>query len=306
MLLVLLMSACCEKEQEAVSEKANADASVFVAVINYPLQYFVTRIAGDSVITYYPEIEGDPAFWKPSSNELQTFQQADLIVLNGASYETWLTYVTLPEDKMVNTSFSFSNPLIKNDKALAHKHGPEGEHEHGATAFTTWLDLQQAIRQAAAVKDALIKVLPDKAGLFNKNFTTLQKELLSLDQQLLSIGDHLQDTPLLFSHPVYQYLQRRYGLSGRALHWEPDVMPDEVQWQQLAQLNGGLNAQWIIWEDQPLPDITKRLEALNIHSVVFSPASNRSANEKQDLIAVMNANVANLLAIGHNNLEVGK
>ena len=305
-LLVFLMGACSEVEQETSSEKANTDTSVFVAVTNYPLQYFVTRIAGDSVITYFPEIEGDPVFWKPSSKELQAFQQAGLIVLNGASYESWLPYVTLPEDKMVNTSYSFSNQLIREDQALVHKHGPEGEHEHGVTAFTTWLDLQQAIQQAAAVKDVLIKVLPDKAGLFDKNFTTLQKELLSLDQRLRSIGDRLQHTPLLFSHPVYQYFQRRYGFSGHVLHWEPDSMPDEGQWQELTQLNGELKAQWMIWEDQPLTDITRRLEALNIHTVVFNPASNRNGNEKQDFIAVMNTNVANLSAIGRNNLEAGK
>lgn len=305
-LLVLLMGACSEKEQETVSEKTNTNASVLVAVTNYPLQYFVTRIAGDSVITYFPGIEGDPAFWKPSSNELQTLQQADLIVLNGASYESWLPYVTLPEGKMVNTSYSFSNQLIREDKAFAHKHGPKGEHEHGVTAFTTWLDLQQAIQQAAAVKDALIKVLPDKAGLLNKNFTTLQKELLSLDQRLRSIGDRLQHTPLLFSHPVYQYLQRRYGFSGHALHWEPDIMPDEAQWQELKQVNGELKAQWMIWEDQPSTDITRRLEALSIHSVVFNPTSNHTENEEQDFIAVMNANVANLSAIGRNNLKAGK
>jgi zinc transport system substrate-binding protein len=306
MLMIIFMSACSDQEPTTASEKKNADTSVLVAVTNNPLQYFVTRIAGESVVTYFPEIEGDPAFWKPSSKELETFQQADLIVLNGAGYESWLPYVTLPEDKMVNTSYSFHNQLIREDQALAHKHGPEGEHEHGATAFTTWLDLQQATQQAAAVKDALIKLQPDKTGLFDKNLLTLQKELLSLDQKLQSIGDRLQHTLLLFSHPVYQYLQRRYGFSGHALHWEPDSMPEEAQWLELAQLNGELKAQWMIWEDQPLKDITRRLEVLNIHSVVFNPASNRGKNESQDFIAVMNTNVANLSTIGRNNLEAGK
>lgn len=83
-------------------------------------------------------------------------------------------------------------------------------------------------------------------------------------------------------------------------------MPDEAQWLELAQLNGELKAQWMIWEDQPLKDITRRLEALNIHSVVFNPASNRGKNDKQDFTAVMNTNVANLSAIGRNNLEAGK
>jgi len=306
MLLIFLLGACSEKQQETVSEKANSDTSVLVAVTNHPLQYFVTRIAGDSVIVYFPEIEGDPAFWKPSSKELETFQQADLIMLNGAGYESWLPTVTLPEDKMVNTSFTFSNQLIREDQSLVHKHGPEGKHAHGATAFTTWLDQQQAIQQAAAVKNALIRVQPDKAGLFDKNFTELQKELLSLDQKLLSIGDRLQHTALLFSHPVYQYLQRRYGFSGRALHWEPDIMPDEAQWQELTRVNEELKAQWMIWEDQPSGDIIRRLERINIHSVVFNPLSNRGKSKNQDFTAVMDTNFANLSEMGRKNLEAVK
>lgn len=305
-LLVLVLGACTDKEQETTVEKSKAHASVLVAVTNYPLQYFVTRIAGDSVVTHFPEIEGDPAFWKPSSKDIEYFQQADLIMLNGAGYESWLPTATLPEDKMVNTSYAFSNQLIREDQALVHKHGPEGKHEHGATAFTTWLDLQQAIRQADAVKVALIKVLPDQAGIFEKNFTSLQKELLSLDQRLQTIGDRLQHTPLLFSHPVYQYFQRRYGFSGHALHWEPDVVPDEEQWQKLTRLNGKLKAQWMIWEDQPLTEITRRLEAMNIHSVVFNPLSNRGKNENRDFVAAMRANAANLSTVGRNNLEDGQ
>ncbi len=40
--------------------------------------------------------------------------------------------------------------------------------------------------------------------------------------------------------------------------------------------------------------------SLNIHLVVFNPASNRNDNEKQGFIALMKENVANLSVIGNN------
>lgn len=33
-----------------------------VAVVNYPLAYFVERIAGDLVEVHFPAMKGDPAF----------------------------------------------------------------------------------------------------------------------------------------------------------------------------------------------------------------------------------------------------
>ncbi len=38
------------------------------------------------------------------------------------------------------------------------------------------------------------------------------------------------------SHPVYYYLSQRYGLNLKSVLWEPDVVPDEVQWQELEKI----------------------------------------------------------------------
>jgi len=45
--------------------------------------------------------EIDPAYWKPTPKEVSAMQQADLIILNGASYEQWLKNVSVPPSKLV-------------------------------------------------------------------------------------------------------------------------------------------------------------------------------------------------------------
>ena len=63
------------------------DAPLSVYVVNYPLQYFAERIGGPDVRVVFPApADGDPAFWKPSPEQIAAYQKADLILLNGASY----------------------------------------------------------------------------------------------------------------------------------------------------------------------------------------------------------------------------
>ena len=267
-----------------------------VAVVNYPLAYFVERIAGDLVEAHFPTMEGDPAFWKPTSAEVRKFQSDDLILLNGASYAKWPAWSSLPDSRMVNTSAAFRDAFIAVKADTAHRHGKGGEHSHTGMAFTTWLDFKQAQQQAAAVHRALADLLPTHSETLANNFAGLQRDLLSLDADLRGIAADLGDTPLLGSHPVYQYLARGYGLKIRSVHWEPDAMPDAEDWAELAVLRKTHPARTMLWEDAPDKSIVAELKAQTIRSVVFAPCDNRSGNGTDDWLTVMRANVVALRA----------
>ena len=88
---------------------------------------------------------------------------------------------------------------------------------------------------------------------FQTNFEALKQELQDLDRQLQALTANGADIPLVASHPVYDYLAQRYGLNLKSVLWEPDVMPDEVQWQELETLVKEHPAQWMLWEAEPNP-----------------------------------------------------
>ncbi len=263
-----------------------------VAVVNYPLGFFVERIGGDLVEVHFPEMEGDPAFWKPVATEVREFQSADLILLNGAAYAKWTAWASLSDSKSVNTSTAFRDAYITVKANAAHRHGKGGEHSHAGTAFTTWLNFKQAQQQAAAVHRALVNLLPAQSEALADNFAALQRDLISLDADLRGVAADLGETPLLGSHPVYQYLARGYGLKIRSVHWEPDAMPDATGWAELAALRKTHPANVMLWEDAPDKAIATQLAARGIRSVVFAPCANRPPSS--DWLAMMRANVAAL------------
>jgi zinc transport system substrate-binding protein len=285
--LPLLLLAACKPETDTPPASASAKSGkpqIYVA--NYPLKYFAERIGGDAIEVKFPAPgDEDPVFWQPDDAAVAGFQSADLILMNGATYSKWAEQVTLPQSKLVDTSAGFKAQFIEIKADATHSHGPGGEHSHSGTAFTTWIDFQQAIQQAEAVSKALTKFAPDSA----KNFTALKADLETLDARLVAVGKRIANAPLVASHPVYHYFARRYALNVRPVLWEPETVPDDKAIEELKGILATHPAKWMIWEGDPAKDSVAKLETIGVKSVTFDPCGN--VPDSGDFMAVMKANV---------------
>ncbi len=295
---VILLSACggAERAEDSSAAGTGTDSRLSVYVVNYPLQYFAERIGGDLVDVQFPApADIDPAFWSPDAETVARYQGADLILLNGASYAKWVERMTLPSSKLVNTSASFEDRYMYIEDVVTHTHGPAGEHDHGQIAFTTWLDPTLAVEQARAIQEALATALPSAAETFQSGFESLEGDLLAIDARLSEMTAGRSDQPLLGSHPVYQYLKRRYDLNLVSVNFEPDEVPTEEAWRGLDALLGEHPAPLMLWEGEPLEQTANRLRAMGVESIVFDPS--RNAPREGGYLVVMRRNVDNLRII---------
>jgi len=180
-----------------------------VFVVNYPMQYFAERIGGEHVNVEFPApADVDPAYWMPDRPTIANFQQADLILLNGAGYARWVDKVTLPRFRIVNTSAGFKDRYIEASEVITHTHGSQGDHAHEALAFTTWVDFSLAARQAKAIAEALGRKRSELKDTFQKSYQRLEQDLLNLDRDLKTLISKDPSLPLVVSHPVYDYFAR--------------------------------------------------------------------------------------------------
>lgn len=277
---------------------STASPRLKIVAANYPLAYFAERLAGVRATVAFPvPADTDPAFWRPDATAVREMQRADLIVLNGADYEKWLPQVSLPLLRRVDTSAVFRDAYIRIEGAITHSHGPGGQHAHEGIAFTTWLDFRQAGKQAQTLAAALSRKRPEWKSRIEENLAALQADLSGLDQALERITAAEPGLPLLASHPVYQYLARRYGLNLKSVHWEAKAMPPAEEWKALEQTLAGHPAKWMIWETEPGPEIAAKLKRLGVGSRVFDPGAQRPASG--DFLTLMRRNVENLRAVFH-------
>lgn len=287
---LLLLLACCQPNRHT-TETATKNSKPQVYVANYPLKYFAQRLGADLVDVHFPApADEDPAFWQPDDDAIAKYQAADLILMNGASYSKWVDSTTLPDDKVVNTSSAFSKDFIEVKDATTHSHGPGGEHSHSGTAFTTWLDFQQAIQQAQEISTAIQALVPaDSKNAVQKRFSDLKNELQDLDQRLLEVSKRMARLPLVASHPVYHYLARRYDLNIRSVLWEPETVPDVKAMDELKSILVTHPAKWMMWEGEPDARSVEKLAALGVLSMVIDPCAN--VPENNDFMYIMESNV---------------
>lgn len=287
--LALLASACGKRATAPEPPPTSG-----VAAANYPLAFFAETLLDSTVPIFFDAPAGtDPAFWQPDEAALSRFQSAQVILMNGAGYSKWAEQASLPQSRLIDTAAAFDHAFIEVKNAVTHSHGPEGQHSHAGIAFTTWIDFSQAALQLNAVKTALLPLVEDaaKPGL-EQRAAALAAKLASFDRRLTEVGQLLAGRPLLGSHPVYQYLARRYHLNLRELHWEPDEVPDDEALNELKELLSGHPASVMLWEDNPLEQSVSLLKSMGIDSLVFAPCGNRP--KEGDFLSIMESNVAAL------------
>jgi len=273
-----------------------AETKPVIAATHEPTRFIAERLAGDFAEIRYPVPAGvDPEFWKPKDADIAAIQQADLILMNGATYEKWAITAALPYGRLVDTSLGFADKFITVENAITHSHGDQGEHSHGGTASITWLDLGQAALQAEAAGAALADAFPARAGSIEEKTAELTGELEKLHAAMREAAAPLRGTTVLASHPYFDYWARAYQVEVAALSWEADMELGEEEIAALRELREQHpRARLFLWDGEPSEANRAALEREGLTGVVVSPAANRPP--AGDFLAVMKANVERLAA----------
>jgi zinc transport system substrate-binding protein len=271
-----------------------------VFVTSHPLAALARRIGGGAVVVSFPvPAERDPAEWSPPPDVIARYQAADLVLLQGAGHASWTRRATLRPSRLVDTTAGLVDRLLPLETVVVHQHGPSGRHSHARPASTTWLDPALAILQARAVAEALARERPSEEGELRARLAEVEATLQALDRRLEAAWPRLGRGPLAFSHPVYQYLLRRYGLHGHAVHWEPDVVPAEPEWRAFDEWAAGRSVRWMIWEAAPAEATERRLRERGVSPLVFAPGV--LAPRDGDWLDEVEANVARIEAAGETS-----
>lgn len=240
-----------------------------IVTVNYPLQYIAEQLLGDAAEVVMPvPADVDPSFWRPSISDISDIQSADLILLNGAGFATWVDRVSLPRSKIVNTCAAIEDQFIVTE-SITHSHGEGDEHSHEGLASYTWLDPSIAIAQAEAVAAAITARDLAPAAEVESRLVALRSEFEALDMQAKSALAGLTDVPMIATHPRYQYFARRYDLSIAALEWEAGAMPTDAEIADLQAKIGETGARVLIWEAEPPAAAFEITAALGLQNVVF-------------------------------------
>ncbi|HRX84697.1 MAG TPA: metal ABC transporter substrate-binding protein [Phycisphaerae bacterium] len=296
--LLAAVGACKPGDESAKTEKPATTPTVYTTF--YPTTYFAERIGGDHVKVVCPcPADADPAFWIPDDATIAAYQGAGLIVVNGASFEKWISKVSLPDSRVVVAAEPFNDDLIVLKDAVTHSHGPSGPHTHSGTDGHTWVDPVNARMEAQQIADAFARNWPQHADAFKQNMAALAADLDKLNARMPEVTAALEQRTLLCSHPAYNYLARRNGWELINFHLEPHEPAPAEEIEKIAKACADHKVALMLWEAEPLEESAKLLnDRFHVASVVYSPGETLDEAQRAagaDFLSIMNANVDRLV-----------
>lgn len=246
-----------------------------VVTVNYALQYLAERLLEDDADVIFPvPPDQDPSFWRPSISDISLIQSADMIILNGAGFATWVDRVSLPRSKVVNTTNQIEDRFIVSE-SVTHSHGDGGEHSHEGLASYTWLDPTLALSQVDAMASQMTRLGLSSEEQIASRLAGLRQDLSDLDARASQVLSDMQSVAMIASHPRYQYFARRYGLSISYLEWESTVVPSQSDLTALQDLVTETGARILIWEGTPPEAAIAATAEMGLQNIVFPPMSHK-------------------------------
>lgn len=205
----------------ARTEQPSAPAEkVKVVTSFYPLYDFASHVAGDraevsSLVP--PGIE--PHDWEPTSGDVTRAREADLLMINGAGFESWADGIGVRV--IVNTSEGLELEAHEEEED-----GHEGVDPH------IWLDPVLAKHQVDVIRAALVRADPAGASYYNNNAEQFSGELDELDAFIRSELSSCDRSDFIAFHDAFSRFAERYGLTQHSvlgLSPEGEVLPQKIE-----------------------------------------------------------------------------
>ena len=193
-------------------------ADELTVVTSFSILENLVKVVGADKVSVTPLITGstNPHSFQFSSSHARKLKKADLLVVNGLQFESWLL--------MLDRSGVFSGTTLVSSRGVntlhwSHKnHTDHGEDHVDAPASINphaWLSLRNLKVYVNNIRDELTRLQPHNADLFHRNANAYTEELDALDR---SMRDKLQQIPpssrqVVVSHDAFAYLARDYDIA---------------------------------------------------------------------------------------------
>lgn len=178
----------------------------------YPIAFMVEQIGGNDVNAIHLIPTGiEPHDWTPKSRDLYHATNAQLLLVNGAGFETWL------DDFLEGLNADSKVKVVEVSKGISLIETSRGKRGNGSVDPHTWVSPKSALIMARNIKEALIQVDEAHRAEYEANYKRLISKLKATDKSYTDKLETVSKREIVVSHDAFSYLCRDYGLTQHAI-----------------------------------------------------------------------------------------
>lgn len=196
-----------------VESSSSGNTSLRIFASFYPIYDFVEKIGMDKVDVSTIVPNGvEPHDFEPTPKQVTELQNADLIFVNGASFETWINDIA--NSNIVDLS---SNITIEKTNSSPNPH--------------FWLDPILVESMAEEIYDTLVSLDPNNTVYYQNNLKQFGDKLELLNSNIKNNLTNCALNDFIAFHDAFGYFAKRYGLTQHVIGGmspEMDVNPQKL------------------------------------------------------------------------------
>lgn len=264
------------------------EKQIKVLVSFYPLYEFTKEIGKERIdVSIIIPAGIEPHDWEPSIQDLQKMQNADMIVINGAGFETWFDDFRATNPNVVVVDASKGIELMKSS-AIYYDHDESKKDPH------IWLDPVLAKKQVQNIANGLMKLDPEHVQFYQENANIYNIKLDQLDNKIRTELSVCSKHDFIAFHDAFSYFAKEYGLNQHTIVGvDANAEPTAATLQQIIQKATSMDLDTIFTEEAVNPRISEVIaDEIDGKVLVLSPIE--VVDKNSDYIKKMEQNLLNL------------
>ena len=229
----------------------------------------VEALGGDcaSVTTVVDSVAVDPHDFEPTTGDIAAFEDADLVVLNGADYDHWAADAAADLDPApVVLDLAEVAGVETDEHADEHAEDDGHGHGHGGVNPHLWYSPEYVQRAAEAVTAELSGLSPDAAGHVAEQAATWQRELEPYLAEVRTLQEAAGGRTYAATESVFEYMGEAIGLTDatpegyrESASNETDPTPGDVAAFESLLRSGGVDV--LVYNTQTEGGVPEQLRA---------------------------------------------
>ncbi|SFC32972.1 metal ABC transporter solute-binding protein, Zn/Mn family [Klenkia taihuensis] len=260
------------------ADAANCPADVLDVVVSVN-QWgdIVQQLAGDcaNVTTVINSTALDPHDYEPTTGDIAAFEDADLVVVNGADYDHWASDAVANLDpapavvdaaEVVGVEGGHSEEEGHSDEEAHSEEEGHSEEVHGSVNPHLWYSPEYVQETARAITAELSQLAPDAADYFTEQAQAFTEALQPYDEELTTLQGLATGKTYAATETVFDYTATAVGLTDAtpegyrdAASNESDPSPSDVAAFEAALADGSIDV--LVYNTQTEGSVPEQLRA---------------------------------------------
>lgn len=289
---LLVLTACGSNSNDITKSE---ESKLTIVTSFFPVYDLTSKIGGDKIDIINLTKTGNAHSFEPSIKDMENISNSDLLIINGAGFESWSNKITesLGDLKVLDLSQNLELISIDDlDESMASEDLQYDPH--------TWLSVKNPQIMLKTIYDKLVELDPENKLYYEENYQNSISQFKDLETRYDDNLSKLEGKAFVPPHAAFNYLLEGYNIEQIAIEGINSVSePNAARMKQVVDIMKENEIDTVFYEygqsDKVANSIASEIGGKVLPISTLEIITQEDIDEGVDYISLLEMNLENLV-----------